>query len=80
MSESPLSDIDFKIKMTWIWTALKIGNKFASDGKFILSTLLAFCHLKDTFIRICCRRTKIKTLAPFFEFPKNWADFSFVAK
>ena len=48
--------------------AFEIGNKVASDGKFILSTLLAFCHLNDTIICIgfaVCGQ-KYKTLAPFW--------------
>jgi len=30
MSDPPLSDIDFKNKMTWVWTTLKIRKKISA--------------------------------------------------
>ena len=54
MSDPPLSDIDFKNKMAWVWTTLKIIGKYMAKIWILVFQSLGFTrfqHSSDIIVR-----------------------------
>ena len=52
MSEPPLSDIDFKNEVTWVWTTLKLNIYL--ESKHLLQWKQALSIPQRTKHRLCC--------------------------